>query len=354
MRRLGLYIALAAMCAPAASHAELKWLATDYDFGTMQEVAGAKTGRVQFVNLGPEPTIINNVRPSCGCTGADYTKGVIEPGDTATVEFTYNPKGRPGRFEKTVKVYTGEANDRTVITIRGTVIGAPQTLKTNYPIEVGPLRLSERVLTTGDIRYGTARHFFLQGYNQSPDTIYPAWNHPSKALSMGISDRAVPPGEGVTFSLYFNSRDTDGPGLNVIPVIITADSAAADKQSIEIELRANVVPDVKGADAASLANAPALEMRPAVVDLGTVSRKGDFEFLLLNTGKSDLHITRISAPEVSMKSWPTFVKAGKQAKVKGKVNLDRIAAGPFAIILDIASDDPVHPLQHMRIAGEKE
>ena len=149
-------LAIAALL-PLAASAQLEWLATDYDFGTMKEIAGPKTGSVRFVNRGDKPVVINQVRPSCGCTGADYTEGQIAPGDTATVSFTYNPKGRPGRFEKTVKVYVGEDNERTAIKIRGTVIGAPETLQTSYPVEVGPLRLSQRILTAGDVRYGTAR-----------------------------------------------------------------------------------------------------------------------------------------------------------------------------------------------------
>lgn len=354
MRIFRIISSAALLSAAICAHAGLKWLSTDYDFGTMHEVAGPKTGCVRFVNLGPESTIINQVRPSCGCTGADYTKGVIEPGDTATVTFTYNPKGRPGRFEKTVKVYTGEDNARTTITIRGTVIGAPQTLAASYPVEAGPLRLSERVLTTGDVRYGSARHLFLQGYNQSADTIHPAWNHPSGALSMGVSDRAVPPGEGVTFSLYFNSRDTDGPGLYVIPIELIPDSSSTTSEPVRIELRANVTPDLTGATAAELAQAPALEVQPPVVDLGIISKKGDFDFTLANTGKSDLHIRRIAAQGIEMKSWPVSIKPGKTAKAKGNVILKKLKKGPFAIILDIASDDPVHPLIHLRVAGEIE
>ena len=343
-------LALASICA----NAEIKWLATDYDFGTMKEVAGPKTGSVRFVNTGTEPTVINQVRPSCGCTGADYTDGPIQPGDTATVSFTYNPAGRPGRFEKTVKVYTGADNDRTVITIRGTVIGAPETLTASYPVEAGPLRLSSRILAAGDVRYGTARHLFLQGYNQSPDTIYPAWNHPSRSLSLGISDRAVAPGDGVTFSVYFNSREGEMPGTVVYPIEIVSDTARADQARTSGEFRANVVPDATGPGASDLADAPSISLTPSHVDLGTVGDRADFGFVVSNTGRGNLHLKRMQGEGITMKRYPVALKPGKKGECKGSVRLDGRDPGPFVINLQIVSDDPVHPLTIVRIAGIKE
>lgn len=352
----GMLLAVAALLLfPAQAAAQIEWLSTDYDFGTMKEVAGAKTGSVQFINRGNRPVVINQVRPSCGCTGADYTEGEILPGDTATVSFTYNPKGRPGKFEKTVKVYTGEDNERTVITIRGTVIGAPQTLSTAYPIEVGPLRLSGKIITTDDVRYGSARHLFLQGYNQSSDTIRPAWNHPSKSLSLGISSKAVAPGDGVTFSLYFNTREGEMPGSVVYPIEITADTTAnAEPQKITVEFRANIVPDASAIGGAELGKAPELKVAQRVIDLGHVGDKAKIEFIISNTGHEILEIKRIRGEGITIDRFPMRLKPGKSGECKGSIRLTGRAPGAFATTLEIVSNDPLNPVAKVRIAGIKE
>lgn len=78
--------------------------------------------------------MITGARPSCGCTGVAYPDDPIAPGDTVKFSFTYNPLGRPGRFEKSIRVYIGDF-DTATIRIRGNVLGTPESLSTLYPVE---------------------------------------------------------------------------------------------------------------------------------------------------------------------------------------------------------------------------
>ena len=121
-------MALLFTAALVPARGEVTWLSRTYDFGFFREEAGPQQGEVKLINLGPEPTVINRVKSTCGCTVAGFTEGLIEPGDTARVWFTYNPAGRPGRFEKHIKVYMGADNDVTSVTLKGTVIGNASSL----------------------------------------------------------------------------------------------------------------------------------------------------------------------------------------------------------------------------------
>ncbi len=335
-------------------NAKIEWLATEYDFGAFKEAGGPKTGSVQFINRGPKAIMINQVRPSCGCTGAEFTQGEIMPGDTATISFTYNPLGRPGRFDKTVKVYTGADNERTTIRIYGTVIGAPASLETSYPIEVGPLRLSEKIILAGDVNYGSARHLFFQGYNQSSDTIYPGWVNPARSLSLGISNRGVPPGDLVTFSIYFNSREGEMPGQISYPIEIIADTTISNSPKTTVEFRAKIIPQATGIGASQLSNAPILSVSPPTIDLGNVGNSANFSFVLTNKGKSDLHIQRIKGENVKMKKFPSRLSPGKSGECVATINLSELKPDPFSLRLEIVSNDPVNPLYTVRIAGIKE
>ncbi len=346
---------LLAAAATTMVQAEIKWLTKDYDFGTIKEVAGPKTGVVKFVNLGPESTIITRVRTSCGCTDAEYTEGEIMPGDTATVSFTYNPKGRPGRFEKNVKVYTGANQELNVITIRGTVIGAPETLSVTYPVEAGALRLSTKTLQTGDIRYGTSRHLFLHGYNQSTDTIYTRVTPPVRSLSIGESVRAVAPGDIVTIGVYFNTRDGEIPGQVSYPIEIVPDTASLKNEKCNVLLKANIIPDSQGVNAEQLASAPSATVSPKYLDLGIVAGdQKEISFTLSNTGKSDLHVKRMQGEGVAITRMPMRLKPGKSGVCNGSVNLADTKPGPFAIKLQITTNDPVNPIMELKISGIKE
>ena len=55
-----------------AGRAEVKWLQTDYDFGTWHEAQGRRTGIARFGNMGEGAVAITGARASCGCTGAEW------------------------------------------------------------------------------------------------------------------------------------------------------------------------------------------------------------------------------------------------------------------------------------------
>lgn len=346
------------VCCFLTGKADIKWLENSYDFGSFKEIAGPRTGSVRFVNTGDAPTIINRVRTSCGCTDSSYTEGLIAPGDTATVSFTYDPAGRPGRFEKTVKVYVGKEEKPKVIHISGTVIGRPESLQKWYPVEVGPLRLSEKILTTGEMTYGQSRHIFLQGYNQSPDTIYPSWKHNSPGISMSISDKRVAPGDGVTMGIYFSSKNEPGPGRITYPIEITADSRKPDSEKITIEFIAEVKPDLKGVTGADISKAPLLNIAPASIDLGKVkgNKPLQFKLTLTNIGMSTLDIKRIYSRDdrVRIKRWPMRLSPRKKGDCEGIILIGDFQPGPFRIRIETVSNDPLNPIVGTDITGIKQ
>lgn len=356
MKRMAfrLLACVALMCAGVVQGAgEIRWLATTYDYGAFREAAGPRRGFLQFVNLGPEATIINRVKPSCGCTAAEYTQDIIEPGDTATVWFEYNPAGRPGVFAKSLKVYTGENNDISVLRLVGTVIGAPESLASRYPEEVGPMRLSERRLMSGEVGYGKAAHTMFGVYNQSSDTIRPEWSVLSEAFSIDISQKAVPPGELATISVYFNSRKAEQMGVHDYTITIRPDAGSAE--TLDMIYTANVVPDTSGLTPEQLASAAVVEVLPDFVDLGMCESGSErkFDFTLRNAGKSPLVVHRIYAPAggVNVRKAPVRLAPGKSGKAEAVLTVPS-AKAPFSIRLDVLTNDPLNPVKTIKIAGD--
>ncbi|MDR1527247.1 MAG: DUF1573 domain-containing protein [Dysgonamonadaceae bacterium] len=94
---------------------------TTHDFGIITEDGGPKIATFVVTNKTDAPILITNARPSCGCATPDWTKTPIEPGKTGVVTAKYDPKNRPGPFDKTVTIYTNSTPDRIVVHITGTV-----------------------------------------------------------------------------------------------------------------------------------------------------------------------------------------------------------------------------------------
>ena len=104
-----------------AKGAEMTFEEKTHDFGTIKEADGAVSYTFKFTNTGDEPLVIINVNASCGCTRPEYSKEPIKPGKTGTIKVTYNPAGRPGEFNKDVKIRTNTST-RPILKISGTVI----------------------------------------------------------------------------------------------------------------------------------------------------------------------------------------------------------------------------------------
>lgn len=336
--------------------AEIEWLERNYNYGAIREADGPQKGRVRFVNAGSEAVYINNVRSSCGCTDVEYTKEMITPGDTATISFVYNPKGRPGSFVKTVKAYIGDSNELYVIKLSGTVIGSPTTLSYGYPHEVGPMRMESLKAIAGEMKEGASRHMFINAYNQSSDTITPSWDFRDKALQVELTPRSIPPGDVATFGFYLRTAEEDRMGPVEYKVKIFSDNLHPEKGECEVTASAVIVPDTRKMSVEEVENGPRAYLVPEFVDLGDVDNKGSrqFRFEILNEGKRNLEVKRIYSTDksVNIKKKASTVKPGKKGKVEGELNLSEFPPGPFRIAVEVMTNDALHPVRIANLVGE--
>lgn len=94
-----------------------------YDFGYIAENGGPVTHIFEFVNTGTAPLVIVSATASCGCTRPSYPMEPIAPGKKGKIKVTYLPQGRPGEFDKTVKVRTNaKSSKKFALKIKGTVV----------------------------------------------------------------------------------------------------------------------------------------------------------------------------------------------------------------------------------------
>ncbi len=102
------------------AQAVLKFSEEKHNFGKIKEGVVA-THSFEFKNTGNSPVVISNVAPSCGCTTPELTKEPIMPGKTGKITASYNSKGRPGAFNKSIVVTSNAQNGQIVLFINGEV-----------------------------------------------------------------------------------------------------------------------------------------------------------------------------------------------------------------------------------------
>ncbi len=102
--------------------ATISWDKVVHDFGDFNENDGKQKVRFTFTNTGEVPLYLTNVRATCGCTSSEYSREPIQPGATGFVEAEYDPKNRPGKFNKSITVTANTEPRVSVLRIQGNVI----------------------------------------------------------------------------------------------------------------------------------------------------------------------------------------------------------------------------------------
>ena len=151
-----LFMALTAV-AMMAQQPVITFEKTEHDFGKINEADGRVSTVFEFKNEGMAPLILSNVRASCGCTTPTWTKEPIEPGKTGTITVTYNPNGRPGRFQKTVTITSNASEATKRVYIKGEVIPKAAKPANKYTISVGALSMKSKTLDLGTIKKGESK-----------------------------------------------------------------------------------------------------------------------------------------------------------------------------------------------------
>ena len=103
--------------------AEFKFNEEKHDFGKIPQGTPVTTV-FEFTNIGKEPLILTEVRPTCGCTIADFTKTPVKSGEKGIIKITYNAAAA-SPFNKVIVVTSNAKTPQKNLIIVGEVVAKP-------------------------------------------------------------------------------------------------------------------------------------------------------------------------------------------------------------------------------------
>lgn len=334
---------------------ELTWLKTVHDYGSFSDTLKKVDCLMPFVNTGNEPLVITQVRPSCGCTVAEYPRMPIAPGDTAAVQLSFYSRNIPGEFQKDVLVYSNTTPRKSVIMVKGIVIGSPESVDEKYPYGDGAIRFTHNSLPLGEVTKGRWREAYFTGYNTAQE--------PMRARITGlpahITARALPdtivPGKLVTISLFYDSWKAPLWGLNTDTIAIEtfplADSTAIS--TMPFTVMAQVKEDFTRLSDKERREAPEAVFSTDKLDFGTLTHNeaATSTLTIKNEGKRDLVIRRLYIPDghITAQADMLTVKKGKKATISVTVN--DLQEAVLNTTLTVITNDPYRPRQTVRLVG---
>ena len=122
---LGSFLVLMTFLAMTVPHstppaALANWRSTVHDFGRIGQ-GKPVTAEFTFTNKGGLPLVISQAKGSCGCTGVEYPKEPIMPGQSGTIKATFNA-AVTGAFNKSVTVESNAENSTQLLYVKGEVV----------------------------------------------------------------------------------------------------------------------------------------------------------------------------------------------------------------------------------------
>lgn len=102
---------------------KIEFASRSHNFGAIPENGGPVTAVYEFTNTGNAPLIILSVtNGGCGCTTPKFPTHPVKPGEKGQIKVSFNPEGRMGSVNRTVRVSTNAGNKRIGLSFKGTVV----------------------------------------------------------------------------------------------------------------------------------------------------------------------------------------------------------------------------------------
>ncbi|MFV0590424.1 MAG: DUF1573 domain-containing protein [Draconibacterium sp.] len=286
-------LVIACNFAVAQGKAKIEFDESSHNFGSFKESDGIQTTTFSFKNNGDVPLVLSNVRASCGCTTPKWTREPVAPGGSGSISVSYNPKNRPGTFNKTVTVSSNAENSTVILKISGTVAPREKTLAEEYPRTIGSLRVKTNYLSFAKLKMGETSTKELELVNDTNAPVEVGFRTVPGHLSAKAEPSTIPAHSKGKLIVTYDSKKVDTYGFASHRIYLSLNGSNDYKNSVGVS--ATIEEDFSNLTAEQIANAPAAKYEPTSFDFGDMKQgeKRSHTFNLTNNGKSDLLIRRV-------------------------------------------------------------
>lgn len=181
------------------------------------------TNKLILINKGNELLIFKRVNPTCGCTTAPLDKSELRPGDTATIDITFNLPNHNGIAHKAITIVTNDPdkNIRTVQLIADVYF--PLVFFPTQQFTFPGLLVGDTILTRVVVTNTTDEDIVLKEIKISPDIAFTNIKDNDVIKSkqdLSIDVTSIPKTPGVfTGELQFKTTHPDVVRVK-IPIVI--------------------------------------------------------------------------------------------------------------------------------------
>lgn len=321
-----------------------------FDFGQVKENEGPVTHQFEFTNMFNRPIKVLNVKPSCGCTTPDWSKEPVMPGKTGFIQARFDPKGRPGYFNKSLTVTTDADASTILLQIKGTVSAGSGDPLTDFSSSLGNWKVKSTSFNLGKIFLKdefVTREYEVYNGGSKPISYLNKFDGPAY-VRLSVEPKTLAPGTKGIVKLSYNGKQKNQYGFQSDNVVIHTDDEQQPNKSFSVY--ATLEDYFPTPTAAELAKAPKLRVSETSMDFGRVKQNQEStkSFTVTNYGKSNLELRSVQGNCTCIKteSAKKVLKAGESTIIKITFNPED-RSGTQQKAVTIYSNDPQSPVQRV-------
>ena len=326
----------------------------EYSFGNIREEGGRVSHSFAFRNVAREPVVILSVTTTCGCTAAQYDRKPIMPGDSGSIEVTFDPMNRAGAFDKSISVVTSGSDRPYKLKITGFVEERPRSVEERFPHFVGGgLRLEDNFHAFAYVEQGKPAVTAIKIINTAakPVRMRLFEQRQCGVMQLRYPESLGPNEQGEIIIIYSVPEGSDRYGT----VDAMVDFEINGKHSEAFVSVTGIIVDNR--DKIDSNCAPKVEVMKNIVKFGAVKRHEQERidsFTIANRGAAPLKIRSVevlhSTVTLSLSAGDE-IAVGEERKVELRLNPLRIDYGPLSERVRIVTNDPAHPMRTLRVTA---
>ncbi len=323
-----------------------------HDFGEILEKDGNADYEFIFTNNSGRSVRIISVQASCGCTTPGWTKEPVAPGKTGFIKASFDPKGRPGYFNKSLMVTTDLSGTPITLQIKGSVVDKLTVKDESLSASNGSLKLKNSSFNVGKVfvnKEATITEFAVVNEGKEAidfsEVVAPAYIQVTPPQSLQPAERGV-------IKLKYDAKAKKQYGFQVDNIEFKTTDALNPTKSFPVY--ATIEEFFPALSAEELAKAPLLVMDRYEVNFFKVKKGTEVENAVSfqNKGKKNLELRYIQSncTCVVANSDKQILKPGEKATITIRF-ITEGRGGSQNKAITIYSNDPRNPVQRVTITG---
>lgn len=323
-----------------------------HNFGEVKEDGGTRTFEFKFKNTGGQPLVLHNVKASCGCTTPQWTRNPIPPGGEGYVRAIFDPRNRPGNFNKTITVASNAQNASIILRINGKVLPREMTMEDIYPRNMEKIRLETSHLAFTSMIPSQLKEESIKVISTSDEDVKLSFLNVPAHIKIKMVPEVLLPGKPGIITATYDAKIKNDWGFVTDNIFIIFNDVR--NYSNRLTVSASIQEDFTSWDEEKIKKAPVTTFAEKTWNFGEI-KQGDVvkhQFEVKNDGKSELIIRKVKASCgcTAIKPEKTILAPGETTMIAAEFN-SRGKSGRQTKSVTIVTNDPKMTTHRLMITG---